>query len=176
MVPGFMVMGAASALTMWLRDELFNELSGTKKNLTDEAKAERAILNANLLGKYGRIFEQFGQQRWGGVGGFAGLVTPPSVAQTAKAADSVVRGMMDESKGNSAERKAWKAVYNTVLEPAWQIALSAGPGIPFGAASVGLRTLAPSAGEGLFVDEMAGPERKKRREKPQKGVLEQAFD
>ena len=176
MVPGFMVMGAASALTMWLRDELFNELAGTKKNLTDEAKAERAILNANLLGKYGRIFEQFGQQRWGGVGGFAGLVTPPSVAQTAKAADSVVRGMMDESKGNAAERKAWKAVYNTVLEPAWQIALSAGPGIPFGAASVGLRTLAPSAGEGLFVDEMAGPERKKRREKPQKGVLEQAFD
>ena len=83
--------------------------------------------------------------------------------------------MMDDSKSNSAERKAWKAVYNTVLEPAWQIALSAGPGIPFGVASVGLRTIAPSAGEGLFVDEMAGPEKRQRNQKPQKGVLENAL-
>ena len=72
MVPGFMVMGVASALTMWARDELFNRLAGTKKNLTDEAKAERAVLNANLLGKYGRIFEQFGQQRWAESAGLPG--------------------------------------------------------------------------------------------------------
>ena len=126
-------------------------------------------MNANLFGKYGRIFEQFGQQRWGT--GSAGLFVPPAVAQAAKAADQVVAGVRDNSPSNTAERKAVKAVFNTVVEPAWQIALSAGPGLPFGVASVGLRTFAPSAAEGVVTDAVAGP-MKSRRETVVKGVFE----
>ena len=169
MLPGLMVMGAASYASMWARDELLNELAGTKKNLTQQAKNERAVMNANLFGKYGRIFEQFGQQRWGT--GSAGLFVPPAVAQAAKAADQVVAGVRDNSPSNTAERKAVKAVFNTVVEPAWQIALSAGPGLPFGVASVGLRTFAPSAAEGVVTDAVAGP-MKSRRETVVKGVFE----
>jgi hypothetical protein len=169
MLPGFMLMGAVSYLTMELRDEVFNELAGTKKNLSEQAKKERAVQNANLFGKYGRIFEQFGQQRYGA--GAAGLFVPPAVAQGAKGVDALSQAYREGTEKNTGERKMAKWTYNTILEPAWQIGLSAGPGIPFGAASIAARTLAPSAGEKVFVDAVAGPA-KKRSEKPQRGVFE----
>ncbi len=169
MVPGFMLMGAASYLVMEARDEVFNKLAGTKKNLTQRAKEERAIQNANLMGKYGRVFEQFGQQKYGT--GAAGLFVPPAVAQGAKGLDALSRAANEGSDKNAGKRAMWKWTYNTVMEPAWQIALSAGPGIPFGAASVAARTFAPSAGEGAFVDTVAG---KKQRENKQqiRGITE----
>ena len=75
---------------VWLRDELFNELAGTKKNPTDEAKVERSDYEREPAErKYGRIFEQFGQQRCGEVSsGSLVLLPPPSVAQAARATDS----------------------------------------------------------------------------------------
>lgn len=169
MLPGFMLMGGVSYLTMAIRDDIFNEMSGNKKSLTDQAKRERAVQNANLFGKYGRVFEQFGQQRYGT--GAAGLFVPPAVAQGAKGVDALAQAAREGSDKNTGERKMAKWAYNTILEPAWQIALSAGPGIPFGAASVAARTFAPSAAEAPFVDAVAGPA-KKRAEKPIKGVFE----
>ena len=173
MVPGMMMMGAASYLVMAARDEVFNELAGTKKNLTETAKVERAVTNANLVGKYGRLFEQVSQQRYGQ--GAASIFLPPGAQQLAKGIDAMMQSAQEGSGKNAGERALTKWVFNTILEPVWQIALSAGPGMPAGAAAVALRTFAPSAAEGPFVDEIAGPKRTADKNRPVKGVTELIF-
>jgi hypothetical protein len=107
MLPGLMLMGAASYYVMEIRDKIL-ELAGTKKNLTEVAKGERAISNANLMGRYGRIFEQFGQQRYGGSGVVAGLFTPPGVAQFGKGADATWKALTENESKNTGERQLAK--------------------------------------------------------------------
>lgn len=173
MLPGLILMSGASYLVMEARDQLLG-LAGNKKEMTDTAKVERALSNANIMGRYGRVFEQFGQQRFGGAGVAAGLMTPPGVAQLGKGLDAAWRAAMESEKTNSGDRALAKWVFNTVLEPAFQIALSVGPGIPANAVGAALTIAGPSAAEGAFVDTIAG-EKAKKNTKPTKGVTEVIF-
>jgi hypothetical protein len=66
-------------------------------------------------------------------------------------------------------------VFNTMIEPAFQIALSAGPGVPANAVGAGLTILGPSAAEGPFVNAVAG-EKQGPPQKPQRGVTETIFN
>lgn len=171
MLPGFALMIAASYAVMETRDKL-NELAGVKKNLTETAKVERAVQNVNILGRYTRIFEAFGQQRFGQ--GVATVFSPGALAQLARGLDAAYQDLTEGSHRNAGERKMWKWVFNTILEPAFQMALGAGPGVPLNVATKAATVVGPSAAEGAFVDTLAG-EKKRGRVPLQKGVTETIF-
>ncbi len=164
-LPGLALMTLMSGMIWGLRDKLFNP-----REKTTGAKIETAMSSTGLFGKFDPWIQIFSGTRYGRSVSQASL--GPALGQVGSAADALLTLAANNSdETNASERKAAKAGYQVVLEPAWQV----GAGYLFlvagGLSQFIARSMVPSLLQEPFVDAVAG-EQDKKSKKPIKGMVE----
>jgi len=171
---GFALLTVAQGIVRWARDEIYNPEVNDRK--TDWAFVEGALSQAGLFGVADPYMQALSGVRY--QKNPAQIFLGPALGGLTDASgDFLAASLANSPNTNTAERNAWKAGYDWMLEPLMQTALTAVPG---GAVTGPLRSAATvygvPAGRDPFADVMAGPAKAGRKTPPIQGALEFLFN
>ena len=159
------VLVALQAMLSELRREVYDP---NGRDRTKQAKLEEALSRAGLFGAADPWMQSLSGVRYNRP--VLTSLVGPFLGGVGGATDDVIAALLRNSDStNTAERNATKALYNWIMEPALQLALTP---VPFSLLAVGATTYAIPRGEPLVTDALNGERQTKRGTQPITGLFE----